>query len=115
MNYCRLPQSATILPHEQDHIRAQKHHGPSTLENLCWACAQCNGAKGPNIAGYDPDTGQLTRLFDPRSDAWEDHFTWDGPWLVGKTEIGRTTIDVLNINNLERVEHRSLLRELPLD
>jgi hypothetical protein len=25
--YCHLPQATTILPHEADHIRSQKHNG----------------------------------------------------------------------------------------
>ena len=32
--YCQLPQAYTVLPHDPDHIRSQKHHGPTTLENL---------------------------------------------------------------------------------
>lgn len=50
--YCRLPQSGTVLPHEVDHIRSLKHRGPSTLENLCWACAWCNSYKGTDIAAH---------------------------------------------------------------
>jgi hypothetical protein len=107
--YCRLPQSYTILPHEVDHIRARKHRGRTTLENTCWSCAQCNGAKGSNATGYDTATDELVPLFNPRSDRWDDHFAWDGPLLVGKTPIGRATIDVLRINQVERVEHRRVL------
>ncbi len=64
--------------------------------------------------GYDPETDRVTLLFDPRNDAWSDHFTWDGAVLVGKTSIGRTTIDVLGINAAPRVEHRRLLMEAGL-
>lgn len=92
-----------------DHIRAQKHHGPTTLDNLCWSCAQCNAAKGPNIAGYDPVGGKLSVLFNPRAQEWSEHFSWDEALLIGHTPEGRTTIDVLNINARDRVEHRSLL------
>lgn len=112
--YCQLPQSCTSLPHELDHVRARKHHGPTTLQNLCWACAQCNGAKGSNAAGYDPETKRLVRLFNPRRDRWSDHFAWDGPKLVGNTAIARATIDVLRINDPERVEHRHMLIEAGL-
>jgi hypothetical protein len=28
-----MPQAYTVLPHEIDHIRARKHHGPTTLQN----------------------------------------------------------------------------------
>jgi hypothetical protein len=48
-------------------------------------------------------------LYDPRRDVWADHFEWNGERLVGRTPVGRVTIDVLNINEPERVEHRRLL------
>ena len=107
--YCHLPQSLTTLPYELDHIRAQKHHGQTTLANLCWACAWCNASKGPNAAGYDPVGGDLVRLFNPRVDDWPEHFFWDGPVLMGRTAIGRATIDVLRINARVRVELRRFL------
>jgi hypothetical protein len=72
--YCRMPQSATVLPHEADHIRAIKHNGPTELANLCWACALCNDYKGSDIAAYVPDSDQLVRLFNPRIDVWDEHF-----------------------------------------
>lgn len=112
--YCHLPQEQSVLPHEIDHIRARKHHGPTTLDNTCLACAYCNGAKGPNAAGYDPETGELVPLFNPRTDAWHDHFAWDGAVLRAMTPVGRATLDVLRINDPSRVEHRRLLITLGL-
>jgi hypothetical protein len=109
--YCRIPQRLDVLPFQIDHIIAIKHHGPTELVNLALSCYNCNVHKGPNIAGVDSITGDLTRLFHPRSDPWHDHFSWDGPVLEGLTAIGRTTIDVLGINLPERVEHRRLLLE----
>jgi hypothetical protein len=38
----------------------------------------CNTRKGPNLSGLDPQTGELTRLFHPRQDRWQDHFRWEG-------------------------------------
>jgi hypothetical protein len=107
--YCRVPQQFDILPFQVDHIIAAKHHGQTTDNNLALSCYGCNVYKGPNIAGIDPETGKLTRLFHPRQDEWDEHFEWDGPVVVGRTVIGRATIDVLNINISERVEHRRLL------
>lgn len=109
--YCRLAQADTTLPHEVDHIRARKHRGPTTLANTCLACAYCNAAKGTNAAGFDPETDELVPLFNPRADAWAEHFVWDGPVLTGRTPIGRATIEVLGINRPERIEHRKLLAE----
>ena len=108
--YCQLPQALTVLPHELDHIVALKHRGETSLDNLCLPCAQCNAFKGPNLAGRDPETGQVTRLFDPRRDDWSEHFHWAGVVLAASTPLGRATVAVLNINAPERVQHRQLLR-----
>ena len=71
-----------------------------------------NTFKGCHTAGYDPDRGELTRLFHPRTDCWDEHFAWIGAELVGTTAIGRTTIEVLRINLPERMAHRRVLMEL---
>jgi hypothetical protein len=110
--YCRVPDKFDPLPFAVDHIRPQYHHGESVLENLCLSCFSCNTFKAVNLAGHDPQTGALTRLFHPRDDQWSEHFSWDGPWLKGKTDISRTTIDVLRLNLPERVELRRLLISL---
>lgn len=107
--YCRMPQAYDVQPFQLDHIRAQKHSGTTTLGNLALACLPCNSAKGPNIAGYDPVSGALYPLFNPRQHVWDEHFAWNGPILEGKTPIGRTTIAVLAINLPQRVAHRRLL------
>lgn len=107
-------QQCTRLPHEADHIRAQKHKGPSTLTNLCWACALCNGHKGSDASAYVPDTDKLVRLFNPRVDVWQDHFQWDGPELRGKTDIAAATIELLQINSDSRASHRKMLIEVGL-
>jgi hypothetical protein len=107
--YCRMPEGRDFLDFELDHIIAQKHRGETSLENLAFACFHCNSHKGPNLAGFDTISGRVVRLFHPRKDRWNQHFSWDGPMLLGKTAIGRVTIDVLNINDLEFVDFRELL------
>jgi HNH endonuclease len=107
--YCRLPQSLDVLPFQIYHVVAEQHRRRTVSENLALSCLNDNLHKGPNIAGLDPDTGSLTRLYHPRQDIWEEHFAWVGPVLTGLTAIGRTTIDVLVINSLERLELRRLL------
>ena len=106
------PISAFTFP--LDHIIAQQHGGETTSENLALSCPHDNYYKGPNIAGLDPLTGRRTRLFNPRRRRWSAHFAWDGPRLVGKTAIGRTTIRVLNMNHPEAVRLRRLLIEAGL-
>lgn len=36
--YCRLPQAATLIPFEIDHVIARKHGGPTIVSNLAMAC-----------------------------------------------------------------------------
>jgi hypothetical protein len=69
-------------------IIARQHGGQTPLDNLAMACFHCHRFKGPNIAGLDPTSGQLVRLFHPRLDVWSDHFRLDGTRLVGLTPVG---------------------------
>jgi hypothetical protein len=66
----------------------------------------CNLHKGTNIAGYDPETGQLTELFHPRRQVWEEHFEWRGILIVGRTPVGRATVEVLDLNSDEQLQLR---------
>jgi HNH endonuclease. len=76
--YCLLPQALISTPFQFDHIIAQFHDGPTTAENLAFACFHCNNFKGTNLAGVDPDTGKVVRLFHPRTDLYQENFRWDG-------------------------------------
>jgi hypothetical protein len=107
--YCRIPKTFQDLPFQIEHIIAKKHKGDDDAENLAFSCYNCNAFKGPNIAGIDPQTHQLTRLFHPRQDRWDDHFSWVGPELLGSTDVGRTTIEVLRINDEVAIALRRLL------
>ena len=107
--YCRLPQSDARFRHQIDHIIAEQHLGGDEPSNLALACIHCNLHKGPNLSGLDPATRELTRLYDPRKDRWREHFAWQGAVLVGLTAVGRTTIQVLAINDRDMVEARETL------
>jgi len=101
------------LPFHADHIVARQHGGRTVLENLALACLHCNRHKGPNIAGTDPNTGEIVRLFHPRSDRWNDHFEWTGAALTGRRTIGRVTIQVLAINDPDFLAVREALIQDP--
>ena len=108
--YCKLPDFA-LAPEDfhVEHIIARKHDGSDAPGNLAWACIYCNLYKGPNLASFDPDTGELTRLFHPRRDHWTEHFRMDGPPIGGLTPVGRTTIWLLEINSTLLAQLRSSL------
>jgi hypothetical protein len=104
-----MPQEFDRAPFEIDHVIPEKHGGLTIAENLALSCFFCNRYKGPNLAGLDPTTGDLTALFDPRRDLRAEHFQWNGAVLQGRTPRGRATIAVLRINDAPRIAHRTLL------
>jgi len=98
-----------LLAHQPDHIIAEQHGGEATAENLALACIHCNRHKGPNIASIDPTTGQLTPLFNPRTQNWTDHFVLDGAHILPRTAIGRVTVRLLELNHPGRIRARQAL------
>jgi hypothetical protein len=107
--YCRIHQRHYVLTFHVEHIVARQHGGSDDAANLALACHACNRSKGPNLAGLDPDTGHLTRLFHPRTDVWTTHFTLQVGRILGRTPVGRATVQVLNMNQPERVRTRLAL------
>ncbi len=97
--YCLMPQAIRRLKFPIDHIRSRQHGGTTIAENLALCCGRCNLHKGPNVAGIDPESGKVTRLFNPRKDYWSRHFRWSGVEAVGLTSIGRTTVYVLALRD----------------
>lgn len=112
--YCHYPQRASFLSFEIEYIIARKHGGQSGEHNLALACPFCNNAKGSDIGSLDPDTDQLTPLFNPRRQQWEDHFRLEGPHIVPLTAIGRVTVNLLRFNHPDRLAERTLLIEAGL-
>lgn len=111
--YCHLPESASRLPHQVDHIIANQHGGPDDVHNLCLCCIRCNLKKGPNIASIDPMTSHLTPLFHPRQHSWPDHFVLlPDATLRGLTPEGRATVHLLEMNGPDRVKLRRLALRL---
>src|SRR5258705_13210634 len=96
--YCLLAEVQAFFPHEPDHIIAQKHGGESTLENLAFACFDCNRFKGSDIASFDPVTSELVPLFNPRRQRWHEHFGIEGGRIIPLTPAGRVTESILRLN-----------------
>jgi HNH endonuclease len=94
--------------HEIDHVIATKHGGETILENLALACLSCNRHKGSDLTSFDPQTNEVTRLFDPRSQIWSEHFELDRGRIRGISAIGRTTVKLLKFNTPTAVLNRQL-------
>jgi len=112
--YCLKPDIAATYGYHVDHIIPIFHGGTSNLDNLAWACFECNVNKGRDVASYDTVTHDLTRLYNPRRDDWDANFMFQGATIVGKTPIGRVTVTVLIFNQLNQLEARLHLMEMGL-
>jgi hypothetical protein len=97
--YCLVPMLGIAQKFAIDHIIARQHGGPTTADNLANICQHCNQHKGPNVAGIDPVTRQLARLFNPRRDRWDEHFRVVGVEIIGITDVGRVTVVTLAMND----------------
>jgi HNH endonuclease len=110
--YCMFPEPyALFTPFHIEHIVAKQHGGNDRPSNLALACHHCNYHKGPNLAGIDPRSAKMARLFHPRRHRWSRHFRWDGVTVVGRTAIGRATVAVLNMNDRDVLNDRAALAE----
>jgi len=109
--YCLVHEEDTFFGCEVDHIISQKHGGPTEEDNLALACLICNRNKGSDIASREPATGELVRLFNPRTDRWSDHFrlSEDGATIVPLTAIGEATVRILGLNEGDRLLERRAL------
>lgn len=108
--YCRLQQrDEQYLRFHVEHVVPRKHGGTDEIGNLALACHKCNRSKGTNIAGIDPQSGQIVPLFHPRLQKWEEHFQMRGFRVEGRTATGRATVEVLNMNVTERLELREAI------
>lgn len=90
-----------------DHIDPD---GDDSLDNLCLACGNCNMSKARATSAIDPETNEMTPLFNPRTQVWAEHFEWmaDGLILRGLTPVGRATIERLKINQERVIDARIL-------
>jgi hypothetical protein len=99
--YCHAPQVLIGQVFHLDHIIPVSLGGETISDNLCLACSHCNIAKGFRIEAIDPRSGNRIRLFNPRTDLWDEHFRWSQNFksLVGRTPIGRASVIALDMNS----------------
>ena len=110
--YCRVHEEQdAFFPFHIEHVVAEQHGGTVDPDNLALSCQHDNLHKGPNLAGIDPRTGRLTRLFNPRRQRWSRHFRFVRGAIVGRTAVGRSTVRVLALNAPHRVALREALLE----
>ncbi len=108
--YCLSSEILLGASMEIEHLIPLAIGGTNSEENLWLACRRCNGFKGVQTEAVDPATKQLTTLFNPRAQYWQEHFQWneDGSLIVGLTPCGRATVTTLKLNASEICATRRL-------
>jgi len=108
--YCMTQEIVSGVPLTLEHILPKSSGGQSVKENLWLSCRLCNEAKGVLTEAVDPKSGVLVTLFNPRTQAWADHFTWteDGTIILGRSPTGRATVEALSLNSDLRVRARAI-------
>jgi HNH endonuclease len=111
--YCRISAIDSYYGFQVDHIISRKHGGKTILENLAYACPDCNRYKGSDLGTFIHDSLKLVRFFNPRIDKWDDHFETDSSGLItAKTDIATGTLKIFSINHPDRIIERQLLWQL---
>jgi len=106
--YCLIAEADTFFGCEIEHIISLKHGGSSTPDNLAYACVFCNRHKGTDI-GSISESGEFSRLFNPRTDHWIDHFQLVGIRIEPLTTAGEVTARILQFNHSDQVLEREAL------
>ena len=103
--YCQSQQQYVLGKLEIDHLTPRSRGGADTEENLWLACRLCNNTKRDQTHGVDPQTGAVVALFNPRTQDWDEHFSWseDRTRIEGTTPCGRAAVVALQLNNLVAV------------
>ncbi|MDZ7379897.1 MAG: HNH endonuclease [candidate division KSB1 bacterium] len=106
--YCLTSEAIVGAPMEINHIVPRSLGGLTEEGNLWLACPLCNEHKGVRTVALDPLTGEMVPLFNPRRQAWQEHFAWtaEGDRIIGLTAIGRATVIALNLNRPSLVKAR---------
>ncbi|MEQ8675940.1 MAG: HNH endonuclease signature motif containing protein [Aggregatilineales bacterium] len=110
--YCLVSAQFIYAPMEIDHLIPTAKGGKDTEDNLWLACPRCNNHKSDLLDVVDPVTSITVRLFDPRTQIWSEHFEWskdDLAKIVGKSAVGRATVDTLKLNSNDNLQFRRLL------
>lgn len=108
--YCLTQEVVVGTPMELDHIFPYSLGGPTIEENLWLTCSFCNLYKSNRVFAEDPESAQITMIFNPRLQVWKEHFAWvdSGSRVVGVTPVGRATVGLLHLNRPPLVRARRL-------
>ena len=103
--YCLIVESDTFYGCEVDHIINLKHGGSSEPENLAYACALCNRAKGSDV-GFSFYVWRIHAVFQSAHRPMGRTLSSEGASLQPLTTIGEVTARILGFNDSARLHER---------
>jgi hypothetical protein len=106
--YCRAPEAVFNLPFEVEHIKPLSRGGDDSKNNLALSCRSCNLYKSDAISVFDEESQNRIRLFNPRLDAWHEHFAINNKSseIESLSAIGRVTVSRLRMNGKAQIAAR---------
>ena len=109
--YCLSQANFSTESLSVEHIIPLSKGGQTHLDNLALSCQGCNNHKYTKIEAFDPVSRQLTPLYHPRQQTWEEHFAWNQDYtlIIGLTPTGRATVKTLHVNRKPIVNLRRVL------
>ncbi|NEP58987.1 MAG: HNH endonuclease [Symploca sp. SIO2G7] len=112
--YCVSQAKFSPDPFSIEHIVPRSKGGSNLDKNLAFSCQGCNGHKHIATQAIDPVNGKYVLLYHPRIHEWDEHFVWTENFsiILGKTAIGRATVERLRLNRSGVVNLRQVLRQL---
>lgn len=113
--YCLSPADLCPESFSVEHIVPRSRGGSDDLSNLALSCQGCNNHKYNRIEAVDPASNVSVPLFNPRFDIWTEHFGWneDDTLVIGRTPVGRATVNLLHLNRRGVVNLRHLMKQHP--
>ncbi len=111
--YCHAPEAVFNFPFEVEHIIPVARGGDDATDNWALSCRSCNVRKWAHVDHVDATTGAVVKLFHPRRDLWQEHFSVDDETgsINGRTPTGRATIARLGMNgSAQRVARQLWIR-----
>lgn len=109
--YCHSPERSSSDMFTLDHLIPKSLGGSDEFDNLALACRRCNERRYTFVSGVDLETNKEVAIFNPRLQAWSDHFIWsdDGLQVRGITPVGRATCQRLDMN--DEVHNQGFIQE----
>lgn len=106
--YCLTAESIVGYAMDVEHLIPEAAGGLTEESNLWLACSECNGHKTDKTEVINPQSGERTGLFNPRQQVSIEHFEWsaEGDLVIGKTAVGRATLQALQLNRERLVTAR---------